>query len=158
MAKTRASGSAATSSPGFQLEYSKFAKLAKLDCKAKGAKPPRKKATSGSKTKGQQSKQSSGGKTSLEKKAQKIFKCPVCLTLPLCDIYQCKGGHLVCMDCYKKLRSPISCPTCRTAMPNDPIRKRAAEQVKVTIVIDTEASPYKVHSFVQENLPLLILI
>ena len=43
-------------------------------------------------------------------------------------------------------------------MPNDPIRNRAAEQVKVTIVIDTEAPPYKVHSFVQENLPLLILI
>ena len=51
-------------------------------------------------------------------------------------------------------------PYCRstTAMPNDPIRNRAAEQVKVTIVIDTEAPPYKVHSFVQENLPLLILI
>ena len=156
MAKTRATGSAAKASPAPQLEKNETAKNVNSDCKSKT--PMKKKVTSGSKTKGQKSKQSSGGKPSLEKKAQKIFKCPVCLTLPLCDIYQCKGGHLVCMDCYKKLRSPISCPTCRTAMPNDPIRNRAAEQVKVTIVIDTEAPPYKVHSFVQENLPLLILI
>ena len=123
MAKTRASGSAATASQNSipQLEKIKMAKNAKSDCKA--TTPGKKKA------KGQRSKLSSIGKSLLEKKVQKVFKCPVCLTLPLCHIYQCREGHLVCMDCHKKLRSPISCPTCRTAMPNVPIRNRAAEEV-----------------------------
>ena len=64
-------------------------------------------------------------------KIAKVFNCPVCLTLPACDIYQCNEGHLICKDCYTKLnsKSPTSCPTCRTTMPRVPIRNRAAEQV-----------------------------
>ena len=46
---------------------------------------------------------------------------------PLCDIYQCKRGHLICKDCHGKLTKPISCPSCRVPMINTPIRSRAAE-------------------------------
>ena len=69
-------------------------------------------------------------------KMAEVFKCPVCLTLPPCDIYQCNEGHLICMDCYNKLRSPNLCPTCRAAMPGVPIRNRAAEQVKGSTFMD----------------------
>ena len=127
MAKTRATGPATNASPKHQMAKPKNGKKDTSNCKAKT--PGEKKATSGSKTKGLRSKQSSVGKSLIEKKVKKVFMCPVCLTLPLGSIYQCKEGHLVCMDCYKKFRSPILCPTCRTAMPNDPIRNRAAEQV-----------------------------
>ena len=72
-----------------------------------------------------------GGHGIGREKANNIFQCPVCLLLPICDIYQCKDGHLVCMICYNKLpvQLPIRCPTCRTAMPTEPIRARAVEQV-----------------------------
>ena len=66
------------------------------------------------------------------KKMEEIYQCPVCLRLPTCNIYQCREGHLVCADCYKKLpptsRQPM-CPTCRAKMPRLKIRCRAAEQV-----------------------------
>ena len=32
----------------------------------------------------------------LIEKMEKLFQCSVCLNLPLCDIYQCKRGHLIC--------------------------------------------------------------
>ena len=67
-----------------------------------------------------------GGKESLEM----IIQCTVCLSLPLCKIYQCHDGHLVCVDCYRNLPKPVSCPTCRIPMPAIPIRNRVAEQVK----------------------------
>ena len=70
-----------------------------------------------------------------KEKMEKIIKCTVCLSLPLCNIYQCKRGHLICMDCYSKMPKPISCPSCRTPMPATPIRNRAAEQVRTTIII-----------------------
>ena len=66
------------------------------------------------------------------KKMEEIYQCPVCLRLPTCNIYQCREGHLVCADCYKKLpltsRQPV-CPTCRATLPRLKIRCRAAEQV-----------------------------
>ena len=61
---------------------------------------------------------------------KKNLQCAVCWSLPLCSIYQCKEGHLICMDCYSKMTKPISCPSCRTPMPATPIRNRAAEQVR----------------------------
>ena len=64
-------------------------------------------------------------------KMEKHFRCPVCLTLPICDIYQCKYGHLLCSDCYSNLTQPISCPSCRVSMVNTPIRCRAAEHVSL---------------------------
>ena len=134
MAKTRASGSARTSgsagtsdsatvaSP--QMENSETAKVTYPNCNTKTQTN-----TSISKTKGQKSKPSMGGKSFIEKTVEKVFTCPVCFTLPLCNIYQCKEGHIVCMDCYNKLKSSVLCPTCRTKMPQAPIRNRGAEQV-----------------------------
>ena len=65
------------------------------------------------------------------KMMEKLFKCPVCLTLPICDIYQCKGGHLLCEDCHGKLPRPISCPSCRVPMVDTPIRNLAVEHVSM---------------------------
>ena len=137
MAKTRASGSAKTSGSSrtsdsatvasSQMENGETAKVTYPNCKTKT--PTKKKVKSSSNTKGQKSNPSTGGKSHIEKTVKKVFTCPVCLTLPLCNIYQCKEGHIACMDCYYKLKSPILCPTCRTKMPQDPIRNRGAEQV-----------------------------
>ena len=92
-----------------------------------------KKVTSKSKVNDKESEMSSaqGLKIIAQEKVRRVFNCPVCLTLPACDIYQCNEGHLICMDCYNKLKtkSPILCPTCRTTLPRVPIRNRAAEQV-----------------------------
>ena len=60
-----------------------------------------------------------------------LFECPVCFTLPICDIYQCKRGHLLCEDCHGKLTKPITCPSCRVPMVGTPIRSRAAEHVSL---------------------------
>ena len=67
---------------------------------------------------------------SRKEKMEKNLKCAVCRSLPFCNIYQCKQGHLICMDCHSKMPKPISCPSCRTPMPATPIRNRAVEQVK----------------------------
>ena len=70
--------------------------------------------------------------------ATKIYQCPVCLSLPVCIIYQCTEGHLICMDCHNKMERPVPpgftlrpvlCPTCKSHMPATPIRSRVAEQV-----------------------------
>uniref|UniRef100_H0Y1D8 E3 ubiquitin-protein ligase n=1 Tax=Otolemur garnettii TaxID=30611 RepID=H0Y1D8_OTOGA len=39
-----------------------------------------------------------------------IFECPACSAHVLPPIFQCRGGHLVCISCRQKL---TSCPTCR---------------------------------------------
>ena len=65
-----------------------------------------------------------------KEKMEKNLQCAVCMSLPFCNIYQCKRGHLICMDCHSKMPKPISCPSCRTPMPATPIRNRAAEQVR----------------------------
>ena len=60
---------------------------------------------------------------------ENVFQCPVCLTLPICDIYQCKRGHIVCENCYDHMPlKPLLCPTCRDPMPISPIRNLTAEQ------------------------------
>ena len=79
------------------------------------------------------------GKT--RKKIENICECTVCLSLPLCDIYQCSQGHLVCKDCHDKMvldkiPRPIHCPTCREKMPNPPFRNRIAEQVTTIILFN----------------------
>ena len=65
---------------------------------------------------------------------EKIYQCPVCLELPICKIYQCKEGHLICEDCFHKMQNErnwifVKCPTCSTNIPVPPIRCRTAEQV-----------------------------
>ena len=67
-------------------------------------------------------------------KAEKLSQCPVCLSLPICDIYQCKRGHLICKDCHGKLTRPISCPSCRVPMVDTPIRNRVAELVSLIML------------------------
>ena len=132
MVRTRASSSDAsfTSWPALPDPQEGNGTTVKIQYKAKIRWD--KKDTSKSKVNGERPQQSGGGKSISEDKIEKVFKCPVCLTLPACDIYQCNEGHIICMDCYNKLKtkSPILCPTCRTTMPGVPIRNRVAEQVK----------------------------
>ena len=127
MVRTRASTSDAIASPDPQEANGTIAKIQR---KAKFRWD--KKDTSKSKVNGERPQQSGGGKSISEDKIEKVFKCPVCLTLPACDICQCNEGHIICMDCNNNLKtkSPILCPTCRTTMPGVPIRNRVAEQVK----------------------------
>ena len=74
----------------------------------------------------------------VREKTKKIYECSVCLNLPECAIYQCSEGHLICRECYHKIprpingiiRGPIMCPSCRRELPVEPIRNRAAEQVR----------------------------
>ena len=61
--------------------------------------------------------------------ATKIYECTVCLSLPMCNIYQCTEGHLICRDCHNKMDRPVTCPTCKSHLPATPIRCRVAEQV-----------------------------
>ena len=79
-----------------------------------------------------------------KEKMEKNLQCAVCMSLPFCNIYQCKRGHLICMDCHSKMPKPISCPSCRTPMPATPIRSRAAEQVR-TITISKPKSSLLTH-------------
>ena len=65
----------------------------------------------------------------LLKDLEEIYQCPVCLSLPICNIYQCSEGHLICMDCYAKMLAPVRCPTCKNMLPTPPNRCRTAEQV-----------------------------
>ena len=67
-----------------------------------------------------------------------IYKCTVCLSLPTNKILQCKEGHLICEQCYKRLHkaqsrinNESSCPTCKNVYPSIPIRCRSAEQVLI---------------------------
>ena len=126
---TRATISAATASKDTKAENSTIAKNAKFDYKANIQLE--KKINVESKVNGIRLKQLLDGSNLSKKKVQEVFKCPVCLNLPPCDIYQCNEGHLICMDCYNKSKrkSPVLCQTCRTWMPSVPIRNRAAEQV-----------------------------
>ena len=61
---------------------------------------------------------------------EKLFQCTVCLSLPICNIYQCSEGHLICKDCHARISGiSVRCPTCKTIIPTPPSRCRAAEQV-----------------------------
>merc|ERR1712117_114927 len=68
-----------------------------------------------------------------------LFECSICQELAICEIYQCRNGHLTCHDCFSKLPRPILCPVCRDSMPADPIRNRVAEQASKLLVVESFA-------------------
>ena len=72
------------------------------------------------------------------KMIESVYNCTVCLGLPICNIYQCLEGHLICMDCHNKMPTPVNCPTCRTPFPLPPIRSRLAEQVIILTIYGNE--------------------
>ena len=58
------------------------------------------------------------------------YECAICLSLPDDEVHQCSNGHFFCADCLGTHRATANggrCPTCRTALPDSPIRCRAAE-------------------------------
>ena len=62
------------------------------------------------------------------------LQCPLCLDYPEGHVSQCPNGHIFCADCLKTHqagnRGPVcqKCPTCRAALPTEPIRNRIAER------------------------------
>lgn len=58
--------------------------------------------------------------------------CPICFEMMRKTIYQCKEGHLICKDCYTKIKSQETrssendcktrCPTCKIDFDSVPIR------------------------------------
>ena len=59
-----------------------------------------------------------------------IVECPVCLKTPRygAPIFQCRNGHIICRDCYKRVES--HCPVCRVQLySNTKIRCISAEKI-----------------------------
>ena len=66
----------------------------------------------------------------LEEEVKEYFKdlieCPVCFeTIDFIPIYQCQNGHVVCKNCYPKLKK---CPICRQ-IHDGPIRNLKLEEM-----------------------------
>jgi len=58
------------------------------------------------------------------------LECVVCLELPV-QVYQCRNGHLMCPDCFEKVRGNTGnkkCPSCRVNLAAQPIRNVTAEK------------------------------
>ena len=53
------------------------------------------------------------GRTHSSSELTSLFECPVCFDYALPPIYQCDSGHIVCAECWTKLKT---CPTCRSAV------------------------------------------
>ena len=73
--------------------------------------------------------ESSSDDKKLKEGIEAIYKCPVCLVIPICSIYQCLAGHLICVDCYYKMSTPVKCPTCRSPFSVPPDRNRRVELI-----------------------------
>lgn len=53
--------------------------------------------------------------------------CPICLDIPEAVVVQCIRGHIFCERCLKNVPQR-RCPTCRVALPDEPIRSLDAER------------------------------
>ena len=38
------------------------------------------------------------------------LECPVCVSVPRGNVFQCGNGHILCQECHEKVQA---CPTCR---------------------------------------------
>ena len=58
------------------------------------------------------------------------YDCAICLSTPEGQVHQCRNGHLFCAECLTEHRNKhrgTQCPTCRVALPSEPIRNLIAE-------------------------------
>ncbi|KAH8088880.1 hypothetical protein JL720_6848 [Aureococcus anophagefferens] len=58
------------------------------------------------------------------------YDCAICLSTPEGQVHQCRNGHLFCAECLTEHRNKhrgTQCPTCRVALPSEPIRNLVAE-------------------------------
>ena len=53
------------------------------------------------------------GRTRSSSELTSLFECPVCFDYALPPIYQCDSGHIICAECWTKVKI---CPTCRSAV------------------------------------------
>ena len=66
----------------------------------------------------------------VQSRLKDIVECPVCLKTPRygAPIFQCRNGHLICRECYKRVES--TCPVCRVDLySNTKIRCLSAEKI-----------------------------
>ena len=58
------------------------------------------------------------------------YDCAICLSPPDHQVHQCRNGHLFCAECLEEClsRGSAKCPTCRVALPREPIRNLVAER------------------------------
>ncbi|CAL8071664.1 unnamed protein product [Orchesella dallaii] len=59
--------------------------------------------------------------------------CPICLDLPINEVYQCRNGHTICDDCISSL---THCPQCRVRFEDSRIRNRALEAMLDIVEIE----------------------
>ena len=62
------------------------------------------------------------------------LNCPICMDFFYENIFQCREGHVICEDCFRKLRitnagTSLQCPRCRICMRSDNTRNRALEDI-----------------------------
>ena len=66
----------------------------------------------------------------MEKYFKDLLECPVCFeTIDSVPIYQCQNGHVVCKNCYPKLKT---CPICRQIY-DGPIRNLKIEEMVLSL-------------------------
>jgi len=59
------------------------------------------------------------------------YDCAICLSAPEFQVHQCRNGHLFCAECLQECQARAvnaKCPTCRVALPREPIRNLVAER------------------------------
>jgi hypothetical protein len=69
--------------------------------------------------------------TIIDDSQAKQVACPVCCTTMLA-IFQCTEGHAVCRSCCARVNT---CPQCKAAWPDKPIRNRLAENLFANLVV-----------------------
>lgn len=59
------------------------------------------------------------------------YMCPVCLEVPLQEIYQCVNGHIICGSCFLQIEDDEKCVVCRepTKVRGNPILAHAVEKI-----------------------------
>ena len=61
------------------------------------------------------------------------YDCAICLSPPDHQVHQCRNGHLFCAEClgeHVSRSADRKCPTCRVALPAEPIRNLVAERMR----------------------------
>lgn len=57
------------------------------------------------------------------------FKCPICMTCYMSNIFQCINGHSICDNCVDIVPNG-ECPQCRVSYEMGKIRNRSLEAVR----------------------------
>jgi len=64
---------------------------------------------------------------------EKRLECPVCLEVPMADIYRCREEHMICEKCFNQAKKKFApnrllCGQCRTPYSDPPEKFRSADE------------------------------